>query len=77
MFVLLRDIADTDLIEKHINYSLNMTLKNQILKFISHMVFLTLTQNFKNLLMKSVKTIKVLLSVKNYVNLWVALIFLF
>lgn len=77
MFVLLRDIADTDLIEKLINYSLNMTLKNLILKFISHMVFLTLTQNFKNLLMKSVKTIKVLLSVKNYVNLWVALIFLF
>lgn len=77
MFVLLRDIADTDLIEKLINYSLNMTSKNQILKFISHMVFLTLTQNFKNLLMKSVKTIKVLLSVKNYVNLWVALIFHF
>lgn len=77
MFVLLRDIADTDLIEKLINYSLNMTSKNQILKFILHMVFLTLTQNFKNLLMKSVKTIKVLLSVKNYVNLWVALIFLF
>lgn len=77
MFVLLRDIADTDLIERLINYSLNMILKNQILKFISHMVFLTLTQNFKNLLMKSVKTIKVLLSVKNYVNLWVALIFHF
>lgn len=68
MCVLFKDIVDMDFKEKLINFSLNTLSKNPILTFISLMVFLILIQNFKSLLTKSLKIIKISLNPKSYVN---------
>ena len=68
MCVLFKDIVDMDFKEKLINFSLNTLSKNPILTFFFPMEFLIRIQNFKSLLTKSLKIIKISLNSKSYVN---------
>jgi len=56
---LLKDIAVTELIKKHINFGSSIILKGLILKFISLMEFRTPTQDLKNLSVPLLNQIKI------------------